>query len=398
MKKFVKLMWSSPLNNASRNKREMRLAIDNGYQVSVICGQLYEADRLDKELENIRIVSHARDMSYVPKSKIRHLLTKIGFRLSFYALLHEELRKNQPDVISCENVVNLRRACIFTLFMKNRPKLIYDSHEFEIGKRGDRRKLKLWFDILSEKYLMKRSAFTIVVNESIGQELVDYHALQHAPVVIRSTPPNWQLDKAQIEQTRMKICSQLGVSTNSFIVLYHGALMTQRGIETMIEALGVHKESVGVVLGSDLEGGGYLASLIRMAEDNGISDRLLFHPYVPITDLWRYVGAADVGIVMIENSCKSYYLSLPNKFLECIQSMTPIICSDFPEMSAIVNKYQIGLTCPPSDPKALAQCISTMQTDKAMYQNFKDNLKLAKSELSWEKERQKLQEAFDDYL
>ena len=51
---------------------------------------------------------------------------------------------------------------------------------------------------------------------------------------------------------------------------------------------------------------------------------------------------ADVGISPIQNMCKSYYLSLPNKIFEYIQAGIPILVSDFPEMKRIIEDYHKG--------------------------------------------------------
>ena len=101
---------------------------------------------------------------------------------------------------------------------------------------------------------------------------------------------------------------------------------------------------------------------------------------------------------MIEGQAKSYYFSLPNKFFESIQSLTPIVASNFPEMKRIIDFYQIGLTCDPLDADAIHQCVEKMREDKAFYTECKENLKLAKSDLCWEKEKKVLEEAFKEIV
>ena len=98
-------------------------------------------------------------------------------------------------------------------------------------------------------------------------------------------------------------------------------------------------------------------------------------------------------LATFEAITKSYYYSLPNKLFENIQSLTPVICSDFPEMRRIIKKYNIGLTCDPQDISEIARCILLLKEDKKLYEKLEENLKLAKKELCWEEEKKILQEA-----
>lgn len=182
---------------------------------------------------------------------------------------------------------------------------------------------------------------------------------------------------------------------HEFIIMYHGAITRGRGIETLIDVLAINPYIKLFILGDG--DSAYLKELkdkaIKIAKG-----RIVFHPAVPHDELWKYVGAADVGMVTIPASCKSYYYMLPNKFLENIQCMTPIIGSDFPEIRKIVDKYKIGLLCDPLDVEAINKCIETMRTNRTFYNTCKRNLQAAKDDLCWENERKVLIEAMQQYL
>ena len=130
------------------------------------------------------------------------------------------------------------------------------------------------------------------------------------------------------------------------------------------------------------------------AQALGVSDRILFLPAVDIEELWKYVGAVDVEMMLIEPIVKSYYYALPNKLFEAIQAETPMIASDLPEMKRIVEQYRIGLCCPPGDLEASDACLEKLLTDREFYRQCRDNLRSAKEELCWEKEKQILTDAY----
>lgn len=174
--------------------------------------------------------------------------------------------------------------------------------------------------------------------------------------------------------------------------MYHGAVIRDRGIERLIEAVGKLEDVGLVILGNGNET--YLNSLRKLVEEHNAATKVLFHAAVPQKELWRYVGAADISLAPIEMVARNHYYSLPNKFFESIQSMTPIIASEVPEMQRIIERYQIGLTCKPGDVDDICHCIERMLNDKVFYKQCKENLRRAKKELCWENEKKKLIQAF----
>ena len=97
---------------------------------------------------------------------------------------------------------------------------------------------------------------------------------------------------------------------------------------------------------------------------------------------------------MTEPVVKNHYFSSPNKFFESIQAEVPVIASDLPEMRRIVDQYHIGLCCKPNDVEELCRCIDKLREDAVFYARCKENLKIAKQDLCWEKEKNVLQQAY----
>ena len=183
---------------------------------------------------------------------------------------------------------------------------------------------------------------------------------------------------------------------NTFLMMYHGGLMPERGIETLIEVLSLDSRLYLFLLGNGNED--YVAELIAFAKKKRVAERLLIHDAVPHSELWKYTGAADAGMITVKASWKSYYYMLPNKFFENIQSETPVICSNFPVVKALVNQYQVGILCNPDDPNDIIQCIYKFWFNQEFCGNCKKHLLLAKEELCWEKERIILKEAYERIL
>ena len=80
------------------------------------------------------------------------------------------------------------------------------------------------------------------------------------------------------------------------------------------------------------------------------------------------------------------------------QSLTPVICSDFPEVGKLTAAYGIGLTCDSASVADINGKIERMRTDREFYQSCKQNLLKAKEELCWEREKEKLVDAYQQML
>jgi len=303
-------------------------------------------------------------------------------------------RKLEPAVISGHDIEGLAIGWLSTIGVskKKRPKLVYDSHEFELGRNAQRSKIYLFLLKYSECFLMKRCAFSIMVNDAIADEVQKIHKLKERPIVVRSTPNYWMVDPQVCHQVRGELLAQMG-DPREMLLMYHGNVMRGRGIDMLLEVTAKNPNVCTVILGSALQEE-YLEELKKNAGKLGIGNRVLFCPAVPIEELWKYVGAADVGMILIPAIVKSYLYALPNKFFENIQSETPIICPNYPSYQPIMEQYSIGLSCDPTDLEQINACVERMRTNKEFYAQCKQNLKQAKEDLCWEKEKRILQGAY----
>ena len=387
---YAKFMPGRKLDYASRNKRELQAAYEHGYQVLVISSD-DRSDFTDK-YSNYTYVSdyYTTHVTYDMNRAVRYLKILWGY---FVVISH--LRDVKADVMSCHDIDSLFLAWAAYLFKFNKPALIYDSHEFELGRNAKRNRIQMWFIAHLEHFLINRCAFSIMVNDAIADEVQHVYSLSERPIVVRSTPNMWNIDDSECKKTRQVIMSSMN-EPHDLLLMYHGGVSQGRGVETLLEVVKKNNSVCLLILGNGSDS--YISSLKLKAKELAVSNRIIFHPAVPISELWRYVGASDIGMITIPAVAKSYYYMLPNKFFENIQSETPVICSDFPAIAPIVRKYNIGLTCNPTDVESINACIMEMQTNKALYNTFKANMKNAKEDLCWENEKQVLIRAFKQYI
>lgn len=383
-----KLILKIDLNvwkNASRDMRELSLYRELGADVAVLAkGCLGDCGK--EELVNgFKVLRYnTRPLGL----KIPVIVNRIASIFIWAKYVRNEI---EPDIISGHDLPGVAVAWISNLFQKKDKKcpVIYDSHEFELGRNEKRNWCTRLIIRIVENYFIKRCVFTIAVNDSIADRLCEEYSLKRRPIVVRSTPNLWRLNNSKIENNRKLILDELGVE---FLITYHGIIRSGRGIEDLIKVLSLDNTIGGLIIG-DCASDDYYKSLQQLAVDYSVNDRVKFHKAVPLNELSELIGAGDASMILIKPESISYYLSLPNKFFESIQALIPIIASDLPEISKLTKEYSIGLLCNSSDLKNIYQQILLLKRNREVYSNIKKNLLKAKEELCWEKEKRYLAEA-----
>lgn len=383
--KVVKVVPGRPFAGNHRDERELEVLYSLGCEITVVCSYREGVD-------NSKYPYDFLYEDYMPLSKfIKH--RGLNYRLTKYFTAYKISRLN-PDIISGHDLLGLKIGWWSSLFKFHKPKLVYDSHEFTYGQASakswlHRAKIKFW-----ESLILPKCSMVIEVNDSISDAVQKLYGLKKRPVTIRSTPNNWRIDKEEILKNRKEFLSANKLSDNTFLLVTLGRIVYDNGIKEAVEVISKTKGTALLILGpysmsSDLnKSKDWVQSL-------GVEDRVIFHDAVPQDDIWRLAGMADASLCLINNNNTSFYLSLPNKLFESIQSLVPIIGSNFPEIANIINGYGIGECCNPSNIDEIVSAIDKIKGEKSLLQ---DNLEIAKSELSWENESEKLLSAYKNII
>lgn len=387
MTKILKICCSE-WRNASRDKRELGLCREMGMEICVLAKG---KDGLVEDVDGFEV--HRKGTRPLGK-RIPNFINRV---VSVFTWA-KEAHKLDADIISGHDLLGLLVGYLSCMFKRQsrRPKLVYDSHEFELGRNKKRSRLEQYSIKKLEGFLIRRSVFTIVVNDCIADAVQTIYHLENRPVVVRSTPNLWTIDENETKKMHASYCEQLGIPSDSFLVMYHGGLLPDRGIETLLKLLSINPHIYGVILGNG--GDTYVKSLHALAEELNVTSKVLFLSAVPLSELWRYVGAADLGLILIPANCENHRMSLPNKFFENIQAENPIVCPDYPAMSSVVNQYDNGMVFKEKDILDLSDKINCLKNNPSDYLEKKDGAKKAKEDLCWEKEQKVLQDAYSQLI
>ncbi len=251
-------------------------------------------------------------------------------------------------------------------------KIVYDSHELftEVPELVNRPKTqKVWRKIENTIVPKLKNCYTVC------QSIADYYNSKYQTdfKVIKNLPIKSVNLKKKVSDSKEKV------------VIYQGALNLGRGIELMIKTM-QHLENIKFIIIGD---GDITNILKQQVEELNLNSKIEFLGRKHPNELKEITINADLGISFEEDLGLNYRYALPNKIFDYINAEIPILVSDLPEMKRIVEDYSVGEIILERKPEFIAQQIQTiLNTD------FKDSLKLAKKELNWQSEKEKLKLIF----
>lgn len=252
-----------------------------------------------------------------------------------------------------------------------RLQVVYAPHELETERSSATGGLKKKMSKLLESSFIKICDHVVVVGDAIAEWYRGAYGLK-AVKVLRNIPSSF----TEVSSSSNYLREKFQIPDDKVVYIYQGILNKGRGLEVSIEAFKGNLGSHLVIMGfGPLEESVKQASLTH--------ENIHFHEPVPSDQLVATAGGANVGLCLIENTCLSYYYSLPNKLFEYLNAELVILGSNFPEISGIIDVHKVGWTIEPTS-SDVAAIIATI--DRGTIKDKRANIKQLKQDISWEKD------------
>jgi glycosyltransferase involved in cell wall biosynthesis len=285
--------------------------------------RIASADTGKFSIESIELFS--RRLGFLPDF-LRHILSLI----EYYSKAAIAARNIRPDLIHCGDNLVLPLGVLIKYLGWSRA-LVYDAHELESNKNGQS-KIRGRFVFLIEKLLWRSLDALIVVSPSIAEWYRSNIGEKRSEVILNS-PIIGGGDCVRPDYLR----TMFGIPKHSTIFIYIGNIVKGRGLEVIVDAfLKVNASAYVVFLGN-----GELVDDLKCK--CGGAKNILFHEAVAHDQVVPIAKSADFGLCLIEDVSLSDYFCLPNKLFEYLFAELPVVASNFPDISELVNGAGVGI-------------------------------------------------------
>lgn len=377
MKKILHIAHTN-ISLDSRIRREITaIAQLQGVKINAIgIPEVYVAD--ENEIDGAKYIQlrmQSRRLRILPRA-IRYFFEMIEFTVKTILVG----AKIQADIIHCHDTFTLPAG--WFLRVTTQCKLVYDAHELESNKNAQSFLLSQ-STFLIERFCWRKIDLLVSVSHSI-LNWYKQHLGEKSHLLLLNSPICKSHNKKDGDR-RLYFHHLYNFPENQLVFIYLGILDRGRGIEACLNTFAHFINNAHVVF----VGFGNLENEIE-----GFSQQypnIHLHPPVPHDQVVALVRSADYGLCLIENVSLSDYYSLPNKLFEYAFAGIPVLASDFPEISEIVEKYSLGMCCLPKA-DSIQQAIEHIVSARPTFP-FKDL-----SELSWTAQAAKLIETYESLL
>jgi glycosyltransferase involved in cell wall biosynthesis len=252
---------------------------------------------------------------------------RIWFESFWYRGLADEVRQKNPRLIIAHDIVDALIATRAGL------PYAFDSHEY-LPRQFDGTRLwrvtEIRYRRTALKDLFPRASIITVEGETVGNAYEkEFPATRGRILVVRNTPAY----VARFNATP--------APTGQRSMIHHGYLVPERGLELYFDIM----ERLGPRYRLTLMGGGsnaaYIAQLKERADRAG---NIVIREPVPFERIVETLHGYDLGFVFFGSRHYHHkYMTVPNKFWECLQARVPVVVSPEGAMAAYVREHGVGI-------------------------------------------------------
>ena len=352
--KNIIISVTNDLTSDQRLEKVCDTLFNNGYQITLIGRKLTTSIPISRKYKTQRMsLLFRKGFLFYAEYNLR-LFIKLLF-LKKDLLLANDLDTLLPNYI----VSKLQRKT-----------LLYDSHELftEIPELINRPKVKrIWKSIEQRIVPYLQNCYT--VSNAIALHYTN--AYNTSFKVVRNFPKTQQIARGRFPfDTRTKK-----------IIIYQGAVNIGRGLELMLDSMNYLDDYLLVIIGT----GDILNDLQERATPLINSKKVVFLGKLLPQELRKLTPLATLGISLEEDLGLSYRYALPNKIFDYVHAEIPVLCSNLPEMKAMISQFGFGEVVQHRSPEKLASQIRNLA-----FKKYAAASRNAKKTLHWEQEEQTL--------
>ena len=253
--------------------------------------------------------------------------TRYIFLLEWTIRILLKFRKKEVLAVNPHSVPTLPVAWIFKKLHGSL--IIYDTHEIETEQYSGNGLKKRISKFLESTFIGKVD-YLFATSDGYADWYRKTYGLNAISVV-----KNYSLKRDNSSRTDIlrRFCK---LEQEDILFIYQGIIAYGRGIEYLLDIFSKSDKTKHIVF----MGFGPETDVVK--DFSLRCPNIHYHPPVKPSEVYLYVSSCDVGFCIIENLFISYYYTLPNKLLECLNVGVPVIVSDFPDMKRAIDDEKCG--------------------------------------------------------
>ncbi len=178
----------------------------------------------------------------------------------------------------------------------------------------------------------------------------------------------------------------------AFTAIHVGLFHRARGWPQLLEAMhGTARGDLRLhIVGSF--GDGSREAFLRRSAELGLAGRILIEDWMPYTELFRRLLAADAGLVLFQPGTLSHTMAMPHKLFDYMLAGLPVIvpaCSV--DIAALVRESECGIVVNSESQREIGDALNRLASDSAERRRLGGRGRQAVAErYNWESESRKL--------
>jgi D-inositol-3-phosphate glycosyltransferase len=190
-----------------------------------------------------------------------------------------------------------------------------------------------------------------------------------------------------------RVRCKLGLPEDEAVVLYVGRIEHLKGIDILIQAAARLETPVRLlVVGGDSKDSERKETLVELASELGVEDRVTFLEAVPHADLPMYYNAADVCVV------PSYYESFGLVALESMACGVPVVASRVGGLRETVIDGRTGYLVPWRCPEPFAERLELLLSNEALRRKLGREARAAAERFRWSEVAARVEDVYHELV
>jgi glycosyltransferase involved in cell wall biosynthesis len=343
--------------------------------------------------ENVEIL-RVRSTSFTPDSFFKRVVNYLTY---FFLAIFASFRIKRPDlVVTLTDPPIIGLVGLWVGFRFGIPFIVSVRDLFPEAARGlGPRQNSLLNSVLdyANRFLLRNADQVVALGEVMRDKLIKEKAIPQEKISIIS---DWA-DTVNIRPLpKDNPFSRAQKITDNFVVMYAGNIGVSSGLNILVEAANLLKDSKDIVF--VIVGEGIMKNKLMELVRQYKLENIKFLPFQPKGILSEVFSSADIFVIALKNDLSGY--SLPSKIYSIMASGRPYVASvgGDCEVSRISLEFDSGVISRPQDSRALADKILYLHAHKEIRFRLGENARRAAAFFDREKQVDNYFRLFKDLI